>query len=95
MKVRFVNDCHDKYNGTPYRKGDVLEFEYDRALEIIKTGYAIGEFSSDEVKEEDKPIKLTELTKEELIEVAKENNVSYRGSKNDIIKRLLDKQDEL
>lgn len=37
--VLFKDKCHDKYNGKVYNRGDVVEFEDDRAKEIESTGY--------------------------------------------------------
>lgn len=46
----------------------------------------------DDVEFEDEPVKLSELTKEELVALAKEHGVSTRGNKADIINRLLEVQ---
>lgn len=40
------------------------------------------------------PVKLSDLKKEELVELAKENGVSIRGTKEEIIERLMKLQEE-
>lgn len=50
------------------------------------------ESTEETVEDEEKPLKLSELSKEELVALAKEYGVATRGTKADIIKRLLDVQ---
>lgn len=85
MNIKFKYECIDKHTKERYEQGQVKEFDEKRGLEIIKTGYA----EEIEVLEED-TIKLSEMTKKELVELAKENGVSHTGTKEDIIKRLLE-----
>lgn len=39
MKIKFIKECQDKYNGTYYKANDIYEFEEKRANEILKSGY--------------------------------------------------------
>lgn len=39
MKIKFIKECQDKYNGTYYKVNDIYEFEEKRANEILKSGY--------------------------------------------------------
>ena len=40
MKIRFIRECQDKYDGTFYKANSIHEFDKERAEEILKTGYA-------------------------------------------------------
>lgn len=40
MKIKFLKECKDKYNGTTYQIGQELVFSVERAKEILSTGYA-------------------------------------------------------
>lgn len=55
MKLKFKHLCQDKYNGRYYKKGDIVEFEEERAKEILSNGYGFAdviEEPKEEVKEE-------------------------------------------
>lgn len=61
MKLKFKHLCQDKYNGRYYKKGDIVEFEEERAKEILSNGYGFAdaikepkEEPKEEVKEEEK-----------------------------------------
>ena len=41
MKIKFLRECKDKYNGQLYQIGQELVFPVERAKEILSTGYAI------------------------------------------------------
>lgn len=53
MKIKFIKECQDKYNGTYYKANDIYEFEEKRANEILNSGY--GE-AVKEVKKTVEPI---------------------------------------
>lgn len=91
------------YTLEEYNVGDVKEFKDARALDIIATGYAkevkesefpqeiVSEYIASKISEE-KEEKLSDLKKSELIEIAKDMGVSTRGTKEDIIERILNAQ---
>ena len=60
MKLKFKHLCQDKYNGRYYKKGDIVEFEEERAKEILSNGYGFADAikepkeEKEEVKEEEK-----------------------------------------
>lgn len=101
MKLRFKQECTDKNTNVLYQVGVIYEFDDERAKEILNTGYA------EVVEEIKKPIDtpkdveerlndgeivdLYSLSKDELVKLAKEQGVPIRGSKEDIIERLLAK----
>ena len=64
------------------------------AEETVEEKVQEAEVSVEETVEDDeeKPLKLSELSKDELVALAKEYGVATRGTKADIIKRLLDIQ---
>lgn len=107
MKIIFKQECRDKNNGAMYKVGEVHVFEDERAKEILKSGYAdlveeVKETKNDVAQEKKtlqerldngEIIELNSLTKSELVNLAKEQGVSVRGSKEDIIERLLANQD--
>lgn len=53
MKLKFKHLCQDKYNGRHYKKGDIVEFEEERAKEILSNGYGFAD-AIKEPKEEEK-----------------------------------------
>lgn len=68
MKLKFKHLCQDKYNGRYYKKGDIVEFEEERAKEILSNGYGFAdviEEPKEEVKEEPKEEVKEEKAKEE------------------------------
>lgn len=70
MKLKFKHLCQDKYNGRYYKKGDIVEFEEERAKEILSNGYGFADVI-EEVKKE--PTEVTfEEHKEEKEEVKEE-----------------------
>lgn len=70
MKLKFKHLCQDKYNGKYYKKGDIVEFEEERAKEILSNGYGFADVI-EEVKKE--PTEVTfEEPKEEKEEVKEE-----------------------
>ena len=70
MKLKFKHLCQDKYNGRYYKKGDIVEFEEERAKEILSNGYGFADII-EEVKKE--PTEVTfEEPKEEKEEVKEE-----------------------
>ena len=70
MKLKFKHLCQDKYNGRYYKKGDIVEFEVERAKEILSNGYGFADVI-EEVKKE--PTEVTfEEPKEEKEEVKEE-----------------------
>ena len=103
MKIRFTHKCMDMYTLEEYNVGDVKEFKDARALGIIATGYAkevkesefpqeiVSQYIADKMNEQQDE-KLSDLKKSELIEIAKDMGVSTRGTKEDIIERILNAQ---
>jgi hypothetical protein len=74
MKLKFKHLCQDKYNGRYYKKGDIVEFEEERAKEILSNGYGFADAikePKEEVKEEPKE-EVKEEPKEEVKEEEKE-----------------------
>ncbi|MCI7166835.1 MAG: hypothetical protein MR967_07860 [Holdemanella sp.] len=70
MKLKFKHLCQDKYNGRYYKKGDIVEFEEERAKEILSNDYGFADVI-EEVKKE--PTEVTfEEPKEEKEEVKEE-----------------------
>lgn len=52
MKIKFLVDISDKYTKEEYRKGQVKEFEDERAIEILSAKQPNGQPYAEEVKEE-------------------------------------------
>lgn len=51
MKIQFLKECKDKYNGTVYQIGQELVFPVERAKEILAAGgYAIEVKEAEETK---------------------------------------------
>lgn len=69
MKLKFKHLCQDKYNGRYYKKGDIVEFEEERAKEILLSGHGFADVI-EEPKEEKEEVKEEE--KEEIKEEEKE-----------------------
>lgn len=70
MKLKFKHLCQDKYNGRYYKKGDIVEFEEERAKEILSNGYGFADVI-EEVKKEQTEVTFEE-PKEEKEEVKEE-----------------------
>ena len=80
MKLKFKHLCQDKYNGRYYKKGDIVEFEEERAKEILSSGYGFAdviEEPKEEVKEEPKE----EVKEEVKEEKAKEEKPKRKRTK--------------
>lgn len=101
MKLKFLCDCVDKHTKKEYRAGREYEFDDARAKEILATGHVeevkeekpvepAKEKTVDERLDDGELVNLLDLKKSELIEMAKKVGVSTRGSKEDIIERLLE-----
>ena len=75
MKLKFKHLCQDKYNGRYYKKGDIVEFEEERAKEILSNGYGFAD-AIKEPKEEPK-----EEVKEEPKEEVKEEKPKRKRTK--------------
>ena len=75
MKLKFKHLCQDKYNGRYYKKGDIVEFEEERAKEILSNGYGFAD-AIKEPKEEPK-----EEVKEEVKEEEKEEKPKRKRTK--------------
>ena len=87
MKLKFKHLCQDKYNGRYYKKGDIVEFEEERAKEILSNGYGFAdaikepkEEPKEEVKEEVKEEEKEEV-KEEVKEEEKEEKPKRKRTK--------------
>lgn len=61
MKIKFLVDIPDKYTKEEYRKGQVKEFEDERAIEILSAKQSNGRPYAEEVKEE-----IVEVAKKEV-----------------------------
>lgn len=61
MKIKFLVDISDKYTKEEYRKGQVKEFEDERAIEILSAKQLNGQPYAEEVKEE-----IVEVAKKEV-----------------------------
>ena len=103
-KLRFKMSCKDKYiEGLVYHRDCEYWFEDERADEVLATGYAfVVEEKQEEPKEIDnldeelekgKMVNLHDLTVEELKKLAKEEGVSVRGTKDEIIERIMKAHD--
>ena len=79
----------------PQEEVEVVE-EATEEIEVSEDDVTIDDISFEDEEEvvEDGVVKLSELSKPQLIELAKECRVSTRGTKEDIIKRLLEVQAE-
>ena len=101
MKLQFNQTVKDKYTGDFYEPNTIYEFDDTRGEEILHTGFAtrvedhkgtkpIEPFVEEPAEEEPKPETkdLHELSRDELIKLAKDKGVAIRGSKEDIINRL-------
>lgn len=85
MKLKFKQLCQDKYNGRYYKKGDIVEFEEERAKEILSNGYGFADVI-EEVKKE--PTEVTfEEPKEEKEEEVKEEEKEEEKAKEEKPKR--------
>lgn len=51
MKIKFLVDVPDKYTKEQYKKGQVKEFEDNRAKEILSAKRSNGQAYAEEVKE--------------------------------------------
>ena len=77
--IRFLKDVPDKYTGENYVKGQVKEFEDERADEILNArqengkAYAEEVLAVKEVSDNAKIEEKTEETQEEVLEEEKEN----------------------
>ena len=86
MKLKFKHLCQDKYNGRYYKKGDIVEFEEERATEILSNGYGFADVI-EEVKKEptevtfEEPKEEKEEVKEEEKEKAKEEKPKRKRTK--------------
>lgn len=61
MKIKFLVDIPDKYTKEKYRKGQVKEFENERAIEILSAKQSNGQPYAEEIKEE-----IVEVAKKEV-----------------------------
>ena len=78
MKLKFKHLCQDKYNGRYYKKGDIVEFEEERAKEILSNGYGFADVI-EEVKKE--PTEVTFEEPKEEKEKAKEEKPKRKRTK--------------
>ena len=105
MKLKFKIEVRDKHTKEVYAQNSVHDFEEARALEILATGYAeLVEEAEEEGQQEEiddlekeleggKIVNLHDLTLKELQKIAKEEEVSTRGTKDDIIERIMAKHE--
>ena len=78
MKLKFKHLCQDKYNGRYYKKGDIVEFEEERAKEILSNGYGFADVIEEEKKE---PTEVTFEEPKEEKEKAKEEKPKRKRTK--------------
>lgn len=78
----------------PQEEVEVVEEATEEEIEVSEDDVTIDDISFEDEEEvvEDGVVKLSELSKPQLIELAKECRVSTRGTKEDIIQRLLEVQ---
>ncbi len=83
MKLKFKHLCQDKYNGRYYKKGDIVEFEEERAKEILSNGYGFADAIKEpkEEKEEVKEEEKEESKEEKEEEKAKEEKPKRKRTK--------------
>ena len=91
MLIKFLKFCKDKNTDEHYNLEQIKEFDDARALEIIKTGYAleIKEEPKEEVKENE-PVKvdIDSLPLKELKKCCKDLGLATSGTKQDLINRI-------
>lgn len=80
MKLKFKHLCQDKYNGRYYKKGDIVEFEEERAKEILSNGYGFADVI-EEVKKEPTEVTFEEPKEEKEEEKAKEEKPKRKRTK--------------
>lgn len=80
MKLKFKQLCQDKYNGRYYKKGDIVEFEEERAKEILSNGYGFADVI-EEVKKEPTEVTFEESKEEKEEEKAKEEKPKRKRTK--------------
>ena len=80
MKLKFKHLCQDKYNGRYYKKGDIVEFEEERAKEILSNGYGFADVI-EEVKKEPTEVTFEEPKEEKEEENAKEEKPKRKRTK--------------
>ena len=80
MKLKFKHLCQDKYNGRYYKKGDIVEFEEERAKEILSNGYGFVDVI-EEVKKEPTEVTFEEPKEEKEEEKAKEEKQKRKRTK--------------
>lgn len=99
MKIKFIKACKDKDTNELYHANQEKEFDDDRALEIIEKGFAVEVLEEHEKIEYEPPqvelVKLSDLKVEDLREICKANGLTIRGTKEEIIERILKYQEEM
>ena len=85
MKVKCISSFYILKIGV-FNNGDIIELKKELAEELIKQNKVI-KYIEEDVKEENN-INYDELTVKELKELLKNKNLSIKGNKLELIKRL-------
>ena len=83
MKVKCVSSFYILNKGV-FDKGDIVELDKEIARKLIKDGKVVEYIEN--VKEE--KIDYNDLTIKELKEILKNKNLSVKGNKAELVKRL-------
>ena len=85
MKIKFLNTCMDKHTYELYEKDMEKEFDEERALEIIATGYAeiIQEFAeiiqefAENVQKDELNVQKSEHFEKDKLTIKQEDDEAY------------------
>jgi hypothetical protein len=83
MKVKCISSFYILNKGV-FNKGDIIELDKEIARKLIKDGKVVEYIEN--VKEE--KIDYNDLTIKELKEILKNKNLSVKGNKAELVKRL-------
>jgi hypothetical protein len=83
MKVKCISSFYILNKGV-FDKGDIIELDKEIASKLIKDGKVVEYIEN--VKEE--KIDYNDLTIKELKEILKNKNLSVKGNKAELVKRL-------
>lgn len=95
MKVEFLK--HGYFKGNIYKKGDICEMTKQSAkgyieFRSVKEYFGKKKHGENINTDESNNKSLDEYTVKELQELCKNNNLSYQGKKEDMIKLLKEKK---
>lgn len=105
MLLRFTKTCKDKYTEQMYYLNSTHEFEEERGNEIVATGFAEiveepkkepteekeqeAETNYEEALKAGKVVNLYDLKLEDIKKIARKEGVAVRGTKDEIIERIM------